>query len=224
MDHSFPVDDRNRVRRRAQRGHYDRASVYAILDEGPICHVAYQIDGQPFAIPTIHARIDDALYFHGSPANRMLGALAEGAPACVTVTLIDALVLARSAFHHSMNYRSAVVFGNASAVEDDQEKLRALSALVERLVPGRWKDTRHPTPEEIRATVVVRLPIEQASAKIRTGDPVDDESDHGLPHWAGVVPITRSLDAPHSAADLRAGIEVPQYLRDFASDYGGPAQ
>ncbi len=216
MGDSFLVTERNRVRRRSQRGRYDRATVYSILDEGLICHVAFQVNDQPFAIPTIHVRIDDSLYLHGSTANRMLEALSEGAPACVTVTLIDGLVLARSAFHHSMNYRSVTVFGRASAVEDSSEKLRAFEALVERLMPGRWSDTRQPTPEEMQATTVIHLPIDEASAKVRTGDPVDDEADHALPHWAGVVPLSLRSACPVPAADLREEIEIPAYLRDLA--------
>lgn len=214
MSESFPVDDRNRVRRRSQRGRYDHGTVYSILDEGRICHVAFQVDGQPIAIPTIHARIDDTLYLHGSTANRMFASLAEGGPAALTVTLVDGLVLARSAFHHSMNYRSVVVFGRASSVDDPSEKLRAFEALVERITPGRWNDTRQPNEEEIRTTTVIRLPIEQASAKVREGDPKDDEEDLALGHWAGVVPVETRVGSPRASADLRAGIDVPHYLRD----------
>ena len=216
MGDSFSVTERNRVRRRSQRGRYDRATVYSILDEGPICHVAFQVNDQPFAIPTIHARIEDRLYMHGSTANRMLETLSQGVPACVTVTLIDGLVLARSAFHHSMNYRSVTVFGRASRVEDSSEKLLAFEALVERLMPGRWSDTRQPTSEEMQATTVIRLPIDEASAKVRTGDPVDDEADHALPHWAGVVPLSLRPERLLPAADLREGIDIPTYLRHLA--------
>ncbi|MGB5809154.1 MAG: pyridoxamine 5'-phosphate oxidase family protein [Polyangiales bacterium] len=215
MDEAFPVDGRNRVRRRSQRGRYDRETVYDIVDEGRFCHVAFTVDGQPYAIPTIHARIEDTLFLHGSAVNRMLTALAQGVQACVTVTLIDGLVLARSAFHHSMNYRSAVLFGRASRVDGTEEKLRAFEALVERLTPGRWGDTREPSAAEIDATTVIRIPIDQASAKVRAGDPVDDDADQGLDHWAGVVPISMSYGEPRPAADLRGGIEIPPYLCGF---------
>lgn len=217
MSDSFSVTERNRVRRRAQRARYDHATVYSILDEALICHVAFQVNDQPFAIPTIHARIEETLYMHGSTANRMLEALSQGAPVCVTVTLIDGLVLARSAFHHSMNYRSVTVFGRAAVVEDSSEKLRAFEALVERMVPGRWSDTRPPSPEEMQATTVIRLAIEEASAKVRTGDPVDDQADLALPHWAGVVPLDLRPARPLPAADLREDIEVPPYLRDLGT-------
>lgn len=213
MGDSFPITERNRVRRRSQRGRYDRGTVYAIVDEALICHVAFQVHDQPFVIPTIHARIEDSLYFHGSTANRMLGALSEGSPACVTVTLVDGLVLARSAFHHSMNYRSATMFGRANVVEDPAEKLRAFEALVERMMQGRWDDTRQPSDQEIDATTVIRVPIDEASAKVRSGDPVDDEPDHALPHWAGVVPLSLRHERPLPANDLRAGIDLPPYLR-----------
>lgn len=212
MSNAFSVDDRNRVRRRGQRGHYDRDTVYAILDEGRICHVAFVVDGQPLAIPTIHARIDDCLYLHGSLANRMFAALCEGGPASLTVTLVDGLVLARSAFHHSMNYRSAVVFGHATRVDDPIEKQQAFEALVERIMPGRWDDSRQPNPEEVRSTAVVRLPIDQASAKIRAGDPVDDTEDLALDCWAGVVPVVERLGNPRPAADLKVGVDTPPYL------------
>lgn len=218
MDDAFPVNERNRVRRRSQRGRYDRATVNEILDEGRVCHVAFVVDGQPYAIPTIHARIDDTLYLHGSTANRMFAALAEGGPTCLTVTLIDGLVLARSAFHHSMNYRSALVFGSASRVDRAAEKLRAFEALVERMMPGRWNDTRQPSPEEMQSTTVVRIPIEQASAKIRSGDPVDDEVDHTLDYWAGVIPIVSTPGSPTPAADLRPGLDVPAYILDLHSE------
>lgn len=212
MDDSFPVSERNRVRRRSQRGRYDKATVHAILDEALICHVAFEIDGQPFAIPTVHAREGDVLYMHGSTANRMLEALAGGAPVCVTATIVDGLVLARSAFHHSMNYRSVVAFGQAALVEDPTEKNDAFRALVERMMPGRWEDCRQPTEDEMKATHVLRLRIEEASAKVRSGDPVDDEEDHSLPCWAGVVPVNLHVGEPKPADDLNEGIAPPRYL------------
>ncbi|MEM7433828.1 MAG: pyridoxamine 5'-phosphate oxidase family protein [Myxococcota bacterium] len=174
--------------------------------------MAFQVDGQPMALPTIHARIESRLYMHGSMANRMLGALAGGGPVSVTATLVDGLVLARSAFHHSMNYRSVVAFGHARNVEDPAEKLLAFEALVERLVPGRWADSRPPNSEEIATTRVVCMPIDQASAKVRTGDPVDDAPDHALDYWAGVVPLATVPGAAVPAEDLRPGIAPPPYL------------
>ena len=175
--------------RKADRGRYDRETVRAILDEALVCHVGLCVDGRPRVVPTTFVRIDDHVYLHGAVGNAALRALAGGAEACVAVTLLDGLVLARSAFHHSMNYRSVVLFGRATAVTDEDEKREALLAIVERMVAGRANSTRPPTPEELRATLVVRLPIGEASAKVRTGGPVDDEADYDLPHWAGVIPL-----------------------------------
>jgi len=181
--------DRTRLRRQPGRGSHDPAVVHAILDEALICHVGLQIEGAPVVLPTIHARVGGDLYLHGAAANRMLGSMATGAPCCVTATLVDGLVLARSAFHHSMNFRSVVVLGRAVPVSDDAEKRRALEAIVEHVARGRSRACRPPNETEIRITQVLRLPITEASAKVRTGPPLDDESDHGLPHWAGVVPL-----------------------------------
>ncbi|MGA8350919.1 MAG: pyridoxamine 5'-phosphate oxidase family protein, partial [Isosphaeraceae bacterium] len=172
--------DRTTLRRLPNRGVYDRASIHSILDEGLICHVGFVVDGQPYVIPTIHARVGEKLFFHGSPASRMLRALEQGVEACVTVTLLDGLVLARSAFHHSINYRSAVVFGTAMPVESSEEKLRVLRALSDHLIKGRWQEVRTPSPSELKGTLVLSLPIDEASAKVRTGPPVDDEDDYGL--------------------------------------------
>ena len=177
------------VRRLAGRGNYERATIYAILDEALICQVGFAVDGRPVVIPTIHARIDDTLYFHGSAASRMLRSLREGIDACVTVTLLDGLVLARSAFHHSMNYRSVVVLGRGREVTDGDEKLRALDAIVEHVVPGRAAVVRAPNQIELKQTLVIALPLTEASAKIRTGPPVDEEADYALDVWAGVVPM-----------------------------------
>ena len=181
--------DRTKVRRLPSRGAYDRETIYAILDEALICHVGFVADGQPFVIPTIHWRDGDTLYFHGSAASRMLRTLRSGVDACVTVTLLDGLVMARSAFHHSMNYRSVVVFGNAREVAEREEKLRALERLVEHIAPGRSAEVRGPSESELRQTLVLALPLYEASAKIRTGPPVDDADDYKLPVWAGVVPL-----------------------------------
>ncbi|HEY0372982.1 MAG TPA: pyridoxamine 5'-phosphate oxidase family protein [Thermoanaerobaculia bacterium] len=195
MTATLPITDRTKVRRLAKRGHYDRATIHAILDEALICHVGFVVEGAPVVIPTIHWRQGDELYFHGSAASRMLRSLKEGVDACVTVTLLDGLVLARSAFHHSMNYRSVVVFGNARVVEGD-EKLRALDALMEHITPERASEVRSPNEIELKQTLVLALPLEEASAKIRTGGPVDDDEDYALPVWAGVVPMTLTRGEP----------------------------
>jgi len=185
--------EKTRVRRLPSRGAYDRETIYAILDEALICHVGFVVPGennvQPFVIPTIHWRDGDTLYFHGSAASRMLRTLRGGVDACVTVTLLDGLVMARSAFHHSMNYRSVVVFGNAREVAEREEKLRALERLVEHIAPGRSVEVRGPSESELRQTLVLALPLHEASAKIRTGPPIDDVDDYKLPVWAGVIPM-----------------------------------
>lgn len=184
------------VKRIPKRGHYDRETINAILDEAIICHVGFVVDGQPYVIPTGFARVDDVIYIHGSAASRMLRELSKGVDVCVTVTILDGLVLARSAFHHSMNYRSVVVLGKAELVTDETEKMAALEALTDHFVPDRWKDVRPPTTLEMKATSVLKLPINEASAKIRTGPPVDDEADHALDVWAGVIPITLQQGEP----------------------------
>jgi uncharacterized protein len=201
---------RTTLQRLPQRGSHDRAVVDAILDEALYCHLGFTAppiplssrqDGQPFVLPTIHARVDDRVYVHGSTASRMLRGLASGLPVCLTATLIDGLVLARSAFHHSMNYRSVVLLGTAQVVDDDEEKLEALRAVVEHVAPGRWAEVRPPNAKELKATAVLRLPIDEGSAKVRTGPPVDDEEDYALPIWAGVVPLR--LVAGELAVDAR---------------------
>lgn len=194
--------DRTRVRRLPDRGRYGRAEIDAILDEGFVAHVGFAVDGRPWTMPTSYARVGDVLYLHGAAANHALSALAGGAEACVTVTLVDGLVLARSQFHHSVNYRSVMVFGRAERVDDPDEKARALEAVVEHVIPGRSADSRAPTPTELRATLVVRLSLDEASAKVRTGDPVDDLDDMGLGHWAGVIPLVQVARPPVPAADL----------------------
>jgi nitroimidazol reductase NimA-like FMN-containing flavoprotein (pyridoxamine 5'-phosphate oxidase superfamily) len=203
--------ERTTVRRLAKRGVYDRSTIYGILDEALICHVGFNVDGKPVVIPTIHTRIDDQLYFHGSAASRMLRSLSEGIDACVSVTILDGLVLARSAFHHSMNYRSAVVFGKAEQVSDREEKLRVLQALVEHVVRGRSAEARGPNEKELKATLVLRLPLHEASAKIRTGPPLDDAEDDSMPIWAGVLPL--SLVPGEPIADNAIG--VPDYLSRY---------
>jgi nitroimidazol reductase NimA-like FMN-containing flavoprotein (pyridoxamine 5'-phosphate oxidase superfamily) len=203
-------NDRTTVRRLPKRGAYDAATIRAILDEALLCHVGFVVDGQPFVIPTIHTRVGDAIYFHGSAASRMLRSLRDGIEACVTVTLLDGLVLARSAFHHSMNYRSVVVLGRATLVTDDQEKRDVLDALVEHVCRGRSADARKPTESELKQTMVLKLPIGEASAKIRTGPPLDDEEDYAMPIWAGVLPLTMTPGEP--VADERNLGRVPQYV------------
>ncbi len=211
----FPRTARTRLRRLPKRGSFDRRTVYEILDEGFVCHVGFVSDGQPFVIPTAYGRAGDELYLHGARASRMLKALGEGADVCVTVTLVDGLVLARSAFHHSINYRSVVVFGRARVVETDEEKTRALRAFTEHVMPGRWDEVRWPTPEELAATLVLALPLAEASAKVRTGPPVDDEEDYRLPVWAGVLPLRTSAGEPEPDPRLPAGTPPPGYVEGF---------
>jgi uncharacterized protein len=207
--------ERTKLKRLPKRGHFERETVYGILDEGFICHVGFAPQGQPFVIPTGYARVDDKLYIHGSQASRMLRTLSGGLDACVTVTIIDGLVLARSAFHHSMNYRSVVIFGRAEIIEDRQAKIAALVALSEHIVRGRWADVREPNEEELIKTTVLELPLIEASAKIRTGPPLDDEEDYALPIWAGVIPLSLQAGEPINDPRLPAGIEVPAYARGY---------
>jgi nitroimidazol reductase NimA-like FMN-containing flavoprotein (pyridoxamine 5'-phosphate oxidase superfamily) len=209
---------RSEIRRLAKRAVYDRAAIDAILDEALICHVGFVADDQPFVIPTIHVRIGDSIYLHGSPASRMLQTLAGGAEACLTVTLVDGLVLARSAFHHSMNYRSVVLFGNGSPVADESNKLDVLRCLSEHLIRGRWADVRAPNASELKGTLVVEIPIDEVSAKVRTGPPLDDEEDYALPVWAGVLPLRVTALTPLADPRLPAGFAVPNY----ATEYSGP--
>ena len=195
-----------------ERGNYDPAVIHAILDEALICHVGFVVEGQSVVIPTIHARIGDHLYFHGSPAAGMLRTLRGGVDACVTVTLLDGLVLARSAFHHSMNYRSVVVFGKAEEVVDREEKIRVLDEIVEHVCRGRSADARRPNESELKQTLVLRIPIAEASAKIRTGPPKDDEEDYALPIWAGVLPLALTPSAPVPDNE----VPVPQYVAKYS--------
>jgi uncharacterized protein len=207
--------ERTKLKRLPKRGHFDRETVYGILDEGFICHVGFAPQGQPFVIPTGYARVDDKLYIHGSQASRMLRTLSGGLDACVTVTIVDGLVLARSAFHHSMNYRSVVIFGRATIIEDRTAKMAALVALSEHIVRGRWADVREPNEEEFIKTTVLELPLVEASAKIRTGPPLDDEEDYALPIWAGVIPLSLQAGEPINDPRLPEEIEVPDYARKY---------
>ncbi len=208
---NFTPTRRTALRRLPQRGQYQREIVYQILDEGFICHVGFTVDGKPFVIPTGYARAGDNLYIHGSQASRMLRVLKDGIEVCVTVTLVDGLVLARSVFHHSMNYRSVVVFGTASVVDDPIEKLEALRAFSDHIVPGRWEEVRPPSENEVKATMVLSLPLTEVSAKVRTGPPLDDEADYQLPVWAGEIPLRLTAAPPVSDPRLRPGIKPPQY-------------
>lgn len=212
---ALPQTPRTTLKRAPDRGRFDRPTVHAILDEGLVCHLAFAGSEGPHVIPTIYGRAGDTLYVHGSTANRALRALREGAEACLAVTLIDGLVIARSAFHHSMNYRSVILYGRMREVTDDDEKLRALRTLVEHVFPKRWPDVRGPNREELLRTLVLALPIEEGSAKVRTGPPIDEEDDYALACWAGILPLaTRPLafvDDPR----LRPGLTPPDYLRDY---------
>jgi nitroimidazol reductase NimA-like FMN-containing flavoprotein (pyridoxamine 5'-phosphate oxidase superfamily) len=213
---TFPPTDRTTLKRLPKRSEYDRSAIFEILDEAFICHVGFIVDGKPLVIPTSYVRVGDDVYIHGSAASRMLRSLEEGIDVCVTVTLIDGLVLARSAFHHSINYRSVVIFGIANAVDDSNEKLRALHAFTEHVVPGRWQEVRPPDDNELRATLVLKLPLAEVSAKVRTGPPIDDDEDYKLAVWAGVVPLKLAADAPIIDDRVPAGIEAPEYVREYS--------
>jgi hypothetical protein len=212
---NFIPTERTQVRRLPKRGAYDRATVYRILDEGLVCHMGFIAEGKPVVIPTGYGRQGDTLYFHGSTASRMFRALGKGADVCVTVTLVDGLVLARSAFHHSMNYRSVVIFGKAAVVEEPAEKRDALRAFTEHVAPGRWQEIRQPSEKELQATTVVALPLQEVSAKLRTGPPIDDEEDYALPVWAGVLPLVHTPQAPLPDDRLPKEIPVPGYVRKY---------
>lgn len=207
------------MKRLADRGKYDHETVFAILDEGLVCHVGFAVDGQPYVIPTLFARVGDQLYIHGSAASRMLRTLSGGVQLCVTVTLLDGLVLARAAFHHSMNYRSVVVLGRATLIESREEKLAALEAFTEKVVRGRWADVRQPNESEIKQTTVLSLPLEEVSAKVRTGGPKDDKEDYNLPIWAGVLPLPVVPGAPISDPQLRVNLDPPAYVVNYSRNH-----
>jgi uncharacterized protein len=204
---------RTTVRRLKKRAVYDKAAVHAILDEGFICHVGFVVETQPYVIPTIYARHDETLYFHGAVASRTLKTLATGVDVCLTVTLMDGLVLARSAFHHSMNYRSVVVLGNARLVQDPDERMRALRVITDHAVPGRWDEVRGPNELELKQTSVLALALEEVSAKVRSGPPVDDDEDYSLPIWAGVVPIETHVTKPIGDGRVLPGVDEPNLSR-----------
>ena len=211
----LPRTQRTTLNRLPQRGGFERQQINEILDEGFICHVGFVVNGQPFVIPTGYARVGDTLIIHGSQASRMLRQLGQGIDVCVTVTLIDGLVLARSAFHHSMNYRSVVIFGRGRAIEDRKGKMAALEALSEHMISGRWDDVRGPNDRELQLTTVLAIPLTEASAKVRTGPPVDDEEDYDLPVWAGVIPLQIVPNEPIADPRLAPDIPIPRYAIDF---------
>jgi uncharacterized protein len=213
---TIPQTKRTTLKRLPKRGVFERDSVNGILDEGFICHVGFVVDGQPFVIPTGYARVDDNIYIHGSQASRMLRNLEKEIDVCLTVTLVDGLVLARSAFHHSMNYRSVVVFGQATLVSEAEEKLGALRALSDHMIPGRWEDVRQPTEDELKMTSVLRLPLLEASAKVRVGPPLDDDEDYSLDVWAGVVPLRLVAGAPIPDPRLASDIAAPPYAQEYS--------
>jgi uncharacterized protein len=215
MSETHAPTTRTRVVREAHRGIYEREAAYEILDEGFICHVGFEVDGQPFVIPTVYGRRGDNLYVHGSAASRMLRNLEKGIPVCITVTLLDGLVLARSIFNHSMNYRSVVVLGRAVAVRDPKEKLEALELLSDHILPGRWAESRQPNEKELKQTLVLRLPIEEFSAKVRQGPPIDDEEDYAFSTWAGVIPLATVAGQAINDPRLDEKTPVPIYAREY---------
>jgi nitroimidazol reductase NimA-like FMN-containing flavoprotein (pyridoxamine 5'-phosphate oxidase superfamily) len=212
----FTRTDRNRIKRLPQRGHYDRETIHRILDEALICHVAFVDKGQPYVIPTNFARVEDRIVLHGAKASRLLKHIEVGNPICVEATIVDGLVLARSVFHHSVNYRSVVVFGKGRLIEDQQEKLTALQAVTEHLIPGRWQEARLPNRKELNATSVVMINIDEASAKVRVGPPVDEQEDYALPVWAGVLPLQERPLAAIRDELQSENIPLPQYIAQYS--------
>lgn len=215
MSEAFAASDRTRVVREPNRAVYDRDAIYAILDEGFVCHVGFTVDSQTYVIPTMYARVSDAIYFHGSAASRMLRGLTSGLNVCITVTLADGLVLARSVFNHSMNYRSVVALGNATIVDEPSEKIEALRAFTEKLLPGRWNDARQPNERELKATSILRLPLTEVSAKARTGGVEDDADDYALNVWAGIVPLRLAADPPVRDERCDPALLTPAYALNF---------
>ncbi|MGI8556014.1 MAG: pyridoxamine 5'-phosphate oxidase family protein [Pyrinomonadaceae bacterium] len=220
MSKKLAITGKTKLRRLPNRATYDVETIYKILDEGFVAHVGFAANGQTFVIPTGYARCGDKLLIHGSSASRMMCAMAEEIEVCLTVTLIDGLVLARSAFHHSMNYRSVVVFGAAKIITDENEKMEALHAFTEHLIPNRWTDVRPPTANELKATTVLALPLTEASAKIRTGNPVDDKEDYEMNVWAGVLPVAMNFGEPIPDAQLNSEIAPPAYITDYRRSCG----
>jgi uncharacterized protein len=215
MTHEFPKTSRNKVKRHPERGAYDSSVIYPIIDEALICHVGFMQDNQPFVIPTLHARQGDAILLHGAKGSRLLRHVEAGGDVCITITLLDGIVLARSVFSHSINYRSAVLFGRGHVILDDDMRMQALETFTERLIPGRWQDVRPPSEVELKQTTIVVVPIESASAKIRSGPPKDNQDDLDLPVWAGVLPVHQVCGAAIADPQLRAETEVPEYIRNY---------
>jgi nitroimidazol reductase NimA-like FMN-containing flavoprotein (pyridoxamine 5'-phosphate oxidase superfamily) len=216
MDEEIKQTEKTKLKRIPKRGSFDQETIYKILDEAFICHVGFIVDNQPFVIPTAFGRKEEALYIHGSAASRMMREMSKGIDVCVTITLIDGLVLARSAFHHSMNYRSVVIFGKAEIITDEAEKNAALFAFIEHLIKGRWNEVREPNSKELKGTTVLKLGINEASAKIRTGDPIDDAEDYELNVWAGVIPLKIAAGKPIDDAKLEKEIEIPNYALNYS--------
>lgn len=212
---TYRKTNRSKVKRIPRRGVYDRSVIYKIIDEALICHVGFVQNSQPFVIPTIHTRVDDNIVLHGSRASRLLKHIGSGNEVCITITIMDGIVLARSVFHHSMNYRSVVLFGKGKAIEGKENKLKALQAVAEHVMSGRWKDARKPNRKELNATTVVAIPIEEASAKIRTGAPLDDLEDYELPIWAGVLPIRQQVASPENDPALNVDVPIPDYVINY---------
>ena len=206
---SFPITQRNKIKRIPKRGHYDKPTIYQILDDGFLCHIGFVVEGQPFVIPTSYGRDGDQVYLHGSAKSRMLSELQNGIPLCLSVTHFDGLVLARSAFHHSMNYRSAILYG-AARMAEGEEKEKGLYVISENILKGRWEEARRPNAKELKATTVLVMKIESASAKIRTGPPADEKEDYQLDIWAGVVPFQQTPGSPLPDPDLKSGIPLPK--------------
>ena len=207
---------RTQIKRLPKRANYETQTIHNILDEAFICHIGFTVNNQPYVIPTTYGRVEDKLYIHGSPASRMLRSLNQGIEVCVTVTLLDGLVLARSAFHHSMNYRSVVIFGTATLINNTEEKMEALRAFTEHIIPKRWQEIRQPSKQELQGTMILSLPLAEASAKVRTGNPVDDETDYDLPVWAGVLPLQMVPGKAIADDRLIEGLEIPDYVQNYA--------
>jgi len=216
----YQPTERTQVKRLPKRANYDRETVFQILDASFVCHVGFSVEGQPYVIPTNYGRSGETIYLHGSAASRMLRTLSEGVPVCVTVTHLDGIVLARSAFHHSVNYRSVVVLGKARLVEDAEEKMEALRIFTEHVMKGRWEEIRWPNEQELKATTVLAVPIEEVSAKVRTGGPLDDEEDYALTVWAGVLPLGVVPKEPIPDPKRRNEAEVPGYVRKYGRQAG----
>ena len=216
MSHTFPKTPRNKVKRHPERGHYDASIIYPIVDEALICHVGFVQDNQPYVIPTLHARQGETILLHGAKGSRLLQHVEAGGDVCIAITLMDGIVLARSVFSHSINYRSVVIFGKGMLITGEAERLRALETFTERLIPGRWHDVRPPNAVELKQTTIVAVPIESAVAKIRTGPPKDPEDDLELPVWAGVLPLHQAPGTPIADSQLKTGVEVPDYIQNYA--------